>query len=108
VRVNPLFSLPRFSLASEGLLGKGEYDGTRFSISLHFPLDVSKELLVHVRARGRRYQLSKPLDELLQLWNSNRGGWEGEEHRLDLGMKFQDGITGFHPAFATYGSTCVT
>ena len=40
------------------------------------------------------------LDELLGLWNSNRGGWEGEEHRLDRGIKFQDAITGFNPAFA--------
>jgi len=99
VRVNPLSSLPRFSLSSEGLLGRSIHDGARFSISLYFPLDVSKELLAHVQARGRRHQLSKPLDELLRLWNSDRGGWEGEEH-IDLGMKFQDGITGFNPAFA--------
>jgi hypothetical protein len=36
----------------------------------------------------------------LRLWNLSRVGWEGEEHRLDLGLKFQDGITGFNPAFA--------
>jgi hypothetical protein len=32
VRVNPLSSLPRFSLSSEGLLGRGIHDGARFSI----------------------------------------------------------------------------
>jgi len=97
--VNPLSSLPRFSLSPEGLLGRGIHDGARFSISLYLPLDVSKELLAHAQARGRRHQLSKPLDELLRLWNSKKEGWEGEEHRLDLGMKFQDAITGFNPAF---------
>ncbi len=100
VRVNPLSSLPRFSLLSEGLIGRGFHDGVRFSISLYLPLEVTKELLAHVQARGRRHELSRPLDELLRLWNSNREGWQGEEHRLDLGMKFQDGITGFNPAFA--------
>jgi len=100
VRVNPLSSLPRFSMSSEGLLGTGTYCDARFSISLYFPLEVSRVLLAHVQARGRRHQLSKPLDELLRLWSSNREGWEGEELRLDLGIKFQDAVTGFNPAFA--------
>ena len=100
VKVNPLWSLPRFSFVSEGLIGRGFHDGARFSISLYLPLDVTKELLAHVQSRGCRHEPSKPLDELLRLWNSNRGGWQGEEHRLDLVMKLQDGITGFNPEFA--------
>jgi hypothetical protein len=67
----------------------------------HSPLRLFPRTGLRFYHEGQVYQyFNLPPTAPRSSWSSNRGGWEGEEHRLDLGMKFQDAVTGFNPAFA--------
>jgi hypothetical protein len=100
VMVNPLSSMERFELGDHGLVGHGNFDGTRFLIHLYLSPAITDRLLVHVSALGRRTQPVTPILDLMQRKRDNLAGWQGEEHRLDLLDKLQGEITGGDPSFA--------